>query len=307
MKVNNRYYQLFKLTCFLTAVSLVSCTSGSSDKKNTNDWNRGSITMAADENLQSITEQMTEVYEAQFDETNINLNLQPQDKIINDFINGTVKSMIVSRTLTDDEKATARQNQNSEITETVFAYNAIAVVTCRDSKDTLFELNAIKEYLQPNADSKLVFDNQRSGIAKFIMQKATVDAALFKNALVVTNALEVIEYVCSNKDAIGFIPFNFFSDEDDPQTRHILSKIRVLPVRHDAAVSTISQESIYNFSYPLQQTISVVLGNNPELVGRGFANFLCRDKAAKILLKAGLVPRFMPVRKINILDELKTN
>jgi hypothetical protein len=35
--------------------------------------------------------------------------------------------------------------------------------------------------------------------------------------------------------------------------------------------------------------------------------FLCREKAAKILLKAGLVPRFMPTREIIVHNELQTN
>lgn len=290
----------------LSLSCVLACTSNSK-KESANDWNKGSITIAVDENLQSIIQQMKDVYEAQFEGTKIVLNLQPQDKIINDFINGEITSMIVSRSLTAEEKETAKQNQTVEIIETVFAYDAIAVIAAQDFKDSIFSLTHFSTYLQPESAYKIVFDNQRSGIAKFILNKTKTDAEVFKRALVVNNVEEVVEYVQRYNNAIGFIPFNYISDEDEQQAKKIRSGIKVLHVEDDSVVCSISQENIAAFKYPLQESITIVLGNNPELVGRGFANFLSRDKAAKILLKAGLVPRFMPVRKINITDELKTN
>ena len=87
----------------------------------------------------------------------------------------------------------------------------------------------------------------------------------------------------------------------------IRSKIKILSVKQKDTISSVSQENIYTFSYPLQQPLNMVLGNNPELVGKGFVTFLCKEKAAKIILKAGLVPNFMPSRNIIVSDELKTN
>ncbi len=215
--------------------------------------------------------------------------------------------MIISRTLTEEETATSQQNQTVKITAQTFAYNAVAVIANKSFKDSILDMSTLKNYLNPSSPLKLVFDNQRSGIAKLIMHKASIDRALFKNAFVVNNATEVATYIAGNTNTIGFIPFNMISDEDDRNRDAVLSKVKVLDIRQDSTFAAISQSSIYTFSYPLQQSLTIVLGNNPELTGRGFSNFLCRERSGKILLKAGLVPRFMPTRTINILDNLKSN
>ncbi len=292
---------------FLACVLLFSCKMKLTEKDNiSNEWNSGTITIATDENLKDIMQQLVQIYEFEHKNAQVILNFQPQDKIITDFINGDIKSMIISRNLTEDEMVTSQQNQTVKITAQTFAYNAVAVIASKNAKDSILDMSSLKNYLNPGSPLKLVFDNQRSGIAKLVMQKAFIEKEYFKNALVVNNAAEVVAYTAANTNTIGFIPFNMISDEDDKNRSAILSKVKVLDIRQDSTVAAISQASIYTFTYPLQQSLTIVLGNNPELTGRGFSNFLCREKSGKIILKAGLVPRFMPTRRINILDNLKS-
>ncbi len=308
IKMKNKNLLSTAVYLFLTSLLLFSCKMKLSEKDGiSNEWNSGTITIATDENLKDIMQQLVQIYEFEQKNAKVILNFQPQDKIINDFINGDIKSMIISRNLTEAETATSQQNQTVKITAQTFAYNAVVLIAHKNFRDSLLDIRSLKDYLNPASSTKLVFDNQRSGIAKLVMQKASIDKALFKQALVVNNALEVVDFVAANTHAIGFIPFNLISDEDDKNTATILSKVKVLNIQQGATVAAISQESIYAFSYPLQQSLTIVLGNNPELTGRGFSNFLCREKASKILLKAGLVPRFMPTRRINILDNIKSN
>lgn len=284
-----------------------SCKMQTTDTAASNDWNSGKIVIATDENLKNIGAQLTQIYEHENEKAEVVLNYQPQDKIINDFVNGKTRSMMISRTLTARETALSDQNQHVETLETVFAYTAVALVANRNFRDSVVDMASFPDYLQPGSEIKLVFDNKQSGIPEFIMQKAGLKTSLMKNALVVNGAEEVIEYVKRDKNAIGFISFTAISDPYDSKLKETLSSIRILDIRQKNIVHQVSQENIYNFSYPLQQPISIVLGNNPELVGKGFMNFLCREKAAKILLKAGLVPRFIPVRNIIVLNELKIN
>lgn len=292
----------------LASLLLFSCKMNLTEKDSiSNEWNSGTITIAADENLKNILQQLVQIYEFEHKNAKVILNFQPQDKIITDFINGDIKSMIVSRNLTEDEMMTSQENQTVKITAQTFAYNAVALIANNAFRDSIIDIRTLRDYLNPSSPIKLVFDNQRSGIAKLVMEKAAIEKALFKNALVVNNTKEVVDYVSANPHTIGFIPFNMISDKDDNSTSAVLSKVKLLSIQHDDVISGISQESIYAFTYPLQQSLTIVLGNNPELTGRGFSNFLCREKASKILLKAGLVPRFMPTRRINILDNLKSD
>lgn len=276
-------------------------------KKDTvyNDWNSGTITIATDESVSDILGQLKQIYEHENTNADVQLRFQPQDKIISNFINGEITSMIVCRALTAKEKESSQQHQKIEITENIFAYTAVAVIANVSFKDSAIDVGAIKNYLKANSTVRLIFDNEQSGIPSFIANKASIAAASFKNALVVKNTTAVIEYVKRNPNSIGFIPYNKIS-EDNTETAKLLSSLKVLKVSQGGTAYLPSQQSIYDFSYPLQCPVNLVLGRNPELVGKGFSNFLCRVKASKILLRAGLVPRYMPVRQIVVHNELQT-
>ncbi len=302
-----RYIHNIQLVGWLLIISMIlSCnTNNKSAGKDT--WNTGTITIATDENLKEITEQLVQIYEHDYENAKIILDFQPQDKIIQDFLNGDIKSMIVNRVLSNKEIKLSNQNQKAKIVENILAFNAIALIVNKKFKDTILTISDLKNYLLPNAAVKLVFGNNKSGIPKHILQKGNLDISLFKNALLVNNTSDVIEYVKRNDASIGFIPFNYISDSHTSSAKDILSKVKTLRIQDNNIISSVSQESIYNNSYPLLQQITIVLGNNPEIVGTAFVNWLCKERAAKILLKAGLVPRFMPKRNIIVQDEIKTN
>lgn len=285
---------------------VASCnTKNATKKETTSEWNTGTITIATDENLKNIAEQLSQIYEHENPEAHIIFNYQLQDKIINDFVNGKISSMLISRNLTRNEKEISNQNQKTAAVENVFGYNAVALIANKSFKDSVLNIKNLSDYLQPNAAVKLVFDNKQSGIARYIMQLANIEPLLFKNALVVNNSQEVIEYVQRNQTSIGFIPFNLISNRDENETKSLIESIKILDVKQNDTIHEVSQSTIYNFTYPLQQSINIVLGRNPELVGTGFTNFLTREKSAKILLRAGLVPAFMPNRNIEIRNELE--
>jgi phosphate transport system substrate-binding protein len=298
--------QLYLFILFFVMMMIASCKTSIKTKENkVSEWNSGIITIATDENLKNIAEQLAQIYEHENPSAKINFNYQPQDKIITNFINGNITSMLISRMLTNEERKTSLQNQQAKTIENIFGYNAIALITHPTFKDSIFDIKNLQNYLQPNSAVKLVFDNKQSGIAKYLIQLQDIDAQLFKNAFVVNNASEVIEYVQRNQTSIGFIPFNLISNRDDEETEVILKKIKILAIKQNDTICKISQDAIYNFTYPLQQSINIVLGKNPELVGTGFTNFLTKQQSAKILLRAGLVPAYMPNRSFEISDELK--
>lgn len=285
---------------------LFSCNT-KNNKPPKDEWNIGTITIAADENLKDIALQLALIYEHDYNQAKINFNFQPQDKIISDFINGKITSMLINRNLTKDELEMSNQSQQTKVVENILAYNAIALISNKTFIDTAIILTNLKNYLQTNSTTKLVFDNTKSGIAKYILEKEKLDISLFKNALVVNNTDEVIDFVERNNSSIGFIPFNYISNMHAAKAKAILSKIKTLAIIDSNRMYSLSQQSIYDFKYPLSQPITIVLGKNPEIVGTAFVNWLVKERASKILLKEGLVPYYMPNRNINVQDELKTN
>lgn len=286
--------------------TMFSCKT-KNNKPPKDEWNVGTITIATDENLKDIAEQLALIYEHDYSKAEINFNFQPQDKIISDFLNGKITSMIINRNLTKEEIELGTQNQQTKVVENILSYNAIALIANKTFTDSIIDLSNLKKYLQPNATTKLVFDNTKSGIAKFILDNEKLDISLFKNALVVNNTDEVVDFIDRNNASVGFIPFNYISNTHSDKAKTILSKIKILAIKDSNEIYTLSQQSIYDFKYPLAQPITIVLGKNPETVGTAFVNWLVKERASKILLKSGLVPYYMPNRNINVQDELKTN
>ncbi|HUM52418.1 MAG TPA: substrate-binding domain-containing protein [Chitinophagales bacterium] len=298
--------QLFIFFILFGVIFLSSCnTKPTSKKEIISEWNSGTITIATDENLKNIAEQLSQIYEHENPAAHIIFNYQPQDKIINDFVNGKITSMLISRNLTKNEKEISTNNQHTKTLENVFGFNAVATISNQNFNDSILDINKLTNYLQANSTVKLVFDNKQSGIARYIMKLANIEPALFKNALVVNNSNEVVEYVKRNQSSIGFIPFNLISNRDEEETNKLTQTIKILDIKQNDTIYEVSQASIYSFSYPLQQSINIVLGRNPELVGTGFTNFLTKERSAKILLRAGLVPAFMPKRNFEIRNEVE--
>jgi phosphate transport system substrate-binding protein len=291
----------------LGCLVFISCKNKTGITSESNDWNSGKIVIASDTNLRSVLDQMKPVYENSYPDAVVDFNYSNEEDIVRDFINGKVRVMIISRSLLETERQqSASVQQINEVREHIFAYDAIAVISCKQFRDSVIALEQIPGFLQENSAIKMVFDNAYSGIAKQVMSVCNIHAEAFKNAYVVKNPQAVIDYVANDPQAIGFIPFNFISNSYLETNVVNRQKIKLLAISvHDTAYS-LSQNDIAYSNYPFKRPLNIVIGNNPDPVGRGFTNFMHRRQAAKILLKSGLVPVNIPVRNVTVHDELKT-
>jgi phosphate transport system substrate-binding protein len=280
------------------------CKNNQPITSESNDWNTGSMTLPCDTNLQPVFDQMKPVYENSYPQAVINFQYRNEEDLIRDFVDGIIKAMAISRNLTNSEIQQAAIQQKIEIREHVFAYDAIAVIAAPNFMDTILALEAIPGYLEKDSPVKLVFDNAYSGIAKQVMQVCRINPGAFQNAYVVKNPQAVIDYVAGNPQAIGFIPYNFISNSYESADLANRKKIKLLSLSKRDTLYSLSQEDIAYSAYPFTRPLNMVLGNNPDLVGRGFTNFLHRSQAARILLKSGLVPKNLPVRQIRVRESL---
>jgi phosphate transport system substrate-binding protein len=247
---------------------------------------------------------MKPVYENSFPQATINFQYKNEEELVRDFVAGRAKVIIISRELSPAENQEAAVNQKIEIREHIFAYDAVAVIAGKNYKDSVLAIEKIPEFLLLHTSTKLIFDNAYSGIAKQVMQLCQVNPSAFKYAFVVKNPQEVIDYVSNDPHAVGFIPFNYISNSYEQSDLNNRQKIKLLGLSQKDTVYKLSQENIAYSYYPLKRPLNIILGNSPDLVGIGFTNFLHRTQAAKILLKSGLVPKFLPVRKVVVREEL---
>jgi len=284
--------------------ALVSCNSSQKDEqqKNLNDWETGTARIHADTNLRYLLDQIIPVYEHFHPKSKLIVDYSNEDALINDFKADKNKIILVSTAFDREELAYCEQVQKAKIIQYTFGYDAIAVISSRQNPDSVFYLNQLAEMLQ-NKKTPLVFDHVQSGIAKALMQQVKINPALFKNALVVNNLKDVVNYVVAKPESIGFIPFNLVSNDEDVSSRLLLEKIKLLPVRLNDTTFYLSQDDLANGQYPLYRPISIIIGNTDEVNALGFADFLMNQQVSKIMIHSGVIPTIMPERLYQYTEE----
>jgi phosphate transport system substrate-binding protein len=277
---------------------------------------RGNIKITVDESFKPIIE--TEVFT--FTHLYTNAKIKPQYKpeldVINDFMNDSVKVIVTSKKLSDYQIQYLRDTQVI-VRTTTYAYDALALVTNRNNKDTLMTYNTvrniflgnIRKWQEVNPKSKLgdirvIFDNNKSGNIRYFKELFEIKDTLSGNFFAVNSNAEVINFVSRNEDALGVISVNWISDKDDSTSMSFIKKVNVIAVSqqlaNDGSYYRPHQGFIYDKSYPFVREIYLISRETFAGLGSGFVNWACAEQGQRIVLKAGLVPATMPIRLVQV-------
>jgi phosphate transport system substrate-binding protein len=294
--------------------SFVSCNTGSWIPSESPTY--GNIKITVDESFQPLID--TEVFT--FTHLYTNAKIKPQYKpeydVINDFMNDSVKVIVTSKKLTDDQIQYLRDT--SVVARTItFAYDALVLVTNKENKDTLITFKSVKDIflgiatswkdLEPKSklgNIRIVFDNTRSGNIRYFKELFEIKGNLPGNFYAVNNNKEVIDFVSRNPDAMGIVSANWISDKDDPECRSLMSKINRVAVSQqmvdDGSYYYPDQGFIYQKSYPFVREIYLISRETFKGLGSGFIQWATAELGQRIVLKSGLVPATMPIRLVQI-------
>lgn len=286
---------------FLFLVSLVvgltSC--GGSQKEGPKDGPAtGSISIGVDESFQPLVNAEKAAFEENYHFAKLNLVFKPENESIADLLNDKVRSVVVSRELTDSEKEIfAREKITYRSFK--FAADGIALIVNKANSDTLITLDQLKSLL--NGSSKkassleLVVDKANSSNIKFLVDRFGLGNSGLAVAAVGSNKA-VVEYVQSHKNAVGIIGSNWISDGDNPTSLGFIRSVHVMSVSENG--KDYFQPFGYNLAlkkYPLRREIKMILKESHSGLGTGFVNYVCGDMGQLIVLKAGLIPLTRPI------------
>jgi phosphate transport system substrate-binding protein len=294
---------------------MVSCTGGSKSVPDETPT-RGNIRILADESFQPLVETEVFTFTHLYQNAKIRTEYKPEYDVINDFMNDSVRLIVTSKKLSDYQIQYLRDTQIIARTS-AFAYDALAIVTNKQNKDTLLRYNTIKDiflgritnWKDVNSKSKLgniqvIFDNTKSGNIRYFKEIFEVKDTLPKNFFAVKNNAEVIEFVSGNPDALGIVSVNWISDKDDSLSMSFINKINVVAVSqqyiNDGYYYRPQPGSIYDKSYPFVREVYLISRETFVGLGAGFINWACGEQGQRIVLKSGLVPATMPIRLVQI-------
>jgi phosphate transport system substrate-binding protein len=294
---------------------LVSCAGGSNSRPEETPT-RGNIKISVDESFQPLIDTEVFTFTHLYTSANIKPEYKPEYDVINDFMNDSVKVIVTSKKLTDYQVHFLRDTQIIART-TTYAYDAIALVTNRQNKDTLIKYGIIKDiflgkvsnWKEVNPKSKLgdiriIFDNTKSGNIRYFRELFEISESLPGNFFAVKSNPEVIDFVSRNPDALGIISVNWISDKDDSTSMSFIKKVNVVAVSSvffdDGYYYRPLQGSIYDKSYPFVREIFLISRETFHGLGSGFIQWATADQGQRIVLKSGLVPATMPIRLVQI-------
>jgi len=277
---------------------------------------RGNIRISVDESFQPLIDSEVFTFTHLYKSAKIAPQYKPEYDVINDFMNDSVKVIVTSKKLSDYQIQYLRDTLVIART-TTYAYDALALVTNKQNKDTLLKYNIIRDifhgsiskWKEINPKSKLgeirvIFDNTKSGNIRYFKELFEVKDTLKSNFYAVRNNAEVIDFVSRNPDALGIVSVNWISDKDDSLSMSFINKVNIIAVSqqyiNDGSYYRPYQGSIYDKSYPFVREIYFISRETFAGLGSGFINWACAEQGQRIVLKSGLVPATMPIRLVQI-------
>ena len=309
---------IFGIQLILVSVSVLFYSCHMTPQKFTDETpTRGTIKIAVDESYQLLADAELYTFQSTYKDAKVTPVYLPEDSIVKLFLEGSVKVIITSRKLTDNEAAYLKGKSFVPRT-TQIAYDALAFIVNKSNPDVHIRYNMLKDifngktsnWKQINPQSKLgdikvVFDNPASNNVKTIMNKFGMTGSLPGYCYSANKNSEVVNFVENHPEALGILSVNWISDPRDSTSHSFLSKINVVSVSSEldpdgAEFYSPHPAYIANKEYPFIREVYTINRETFAGLGTGFTSFIAGDAGQRIILKMGMLPATLPVRLIEI-------
>ena len=300
---------------FLAIVFLWAGCKDEEQKKSADDTtSSGTIHISVDESFKPVIEEQISVFESSFPGTHIIASYKSEANCLKDFFRDTLtRLVIVTRGLSATEDKYMLDSLGYYPGWNDIASDAITIIVNSNNNDTLFTMDRLKQQLtgKMNRDQPIVFDGLNSTstvryISDSILRGERFDTSVVKAT---KSSKEVIEYVSTHENAIGFAGISWIGNPEDSAQVSMLKKVKIAYVQCDKCIDTPyvkpMQESILSRRYPLVRGLYYLLKENYQGLGNGFINFLKYERGQLIFKRAYLGPVMgFAVRNVRINQKL---
>jgi phosphate transport system substrate-binding protein len=275
----------------------------------------GTIRISVDESFRPVIEEQIKVYEATHPGTKINANYKPEAECLKDLAaDSATKLVIVTRSLTAKEARYFNDSLSFVPRSERLAWDAIAVVVNGKSNDTTFTLPQLQQLLSGEvaANKKIVFDGlTATSTIRFAMDSILKGKKFdFNKVQAAKNSKEVLDFVASNENAIGFVGISWIGNPEDTAQVNMLKKVKIAYVKCDACIDSPyvkpTQRGVSTRRYPLVRGLYYILKERSSGLASGLAGFMQYERGQLIFRRAYLQPTMnFDVRNVIINEGLK--
>lgn len=221
-----RIFYFFSIA-FCCTLFLTACKS---NKKGNSNWMQEyDVKVAIDETFQPIMDNIVQSYGMAYPEANMKPHYVSEDQAIRMLVNDSVRCIIVTRKLSDNERNIIRSHR-LDATQALIASDAIALVVNKANRDSLITLDEIKgivtgkitrwEQLKHHAETgelSLVFDNSGSSTVRFMKDSLCNGHDLQGNVFASEGKTNqsVLDMVKTNRNIIGIVGANWLKQQSD--------------------------------------------------------------------------------------------
>jgi phosphate transport system substrate-binding protein len=294
---------------FLAVIVFFFACNQSKSSKNKETILKGSATIYVDETLMPIIEDQVDIFESKY-EAKIKLISKSEAETVNSLFKEKGAIAILTRNLTLEESKVFEQRKIIPKI-TMFATDAVALISNKNTKDSIVALKDVISFMQGNAVPSikgLVFDNPNSSTVRYMNSLAGIKTIPEKNVFSFKTNDEVIKYVSENEGMIGVVGVNWLT-QPMPSMQKYVDNVKTLKVKglkgEDAF--TPSQNNIAERKYPLARDLYIINCQGYSGLGMGFASFVAGDIGQRIILKSGLLPVRIPGRNITIRNKIEND
>jgi phosphate transport system substrate-binding protein len=288
--------------CWLVFIYLlVGCKSDERKRAELPDmFNRGTIHISCDESFKPAIDEEVKVYEALYPGTKILVHYKPEAECLKDFAVDSIRMIIATRGYSEGEKNFLIDSMHVQPDKLVIARDLIAVIVNPAAKDTFFSMGELKDLLTGMSKRNLipVFDGTTAtSTVRFMLDSVLKGQSFGKNVQAAKSSVEVVNYVASTPNAVGFVGYGWVGDEEDTAQVSYMKRVKTAFVEStDSAGFYIkpSQYFIYTKSYPMVRDLVYTLKENHMGLGHGFAHFLYSMQGQLIFRRAYLMPVILP-------------
>jgi phosphate transport system substrate-binding protein len=299
----------------LIMLSVTSCT-----KRQGSDIRSGTLTVLATESHLPLVQQLVADYHSVFSEVVVTPEGTTTRAAIVDMVNDSVHCVVVDRRLNEEERSAVQEAKRTVI-ETEIASDGLVVLVHPSNKLSAISMETLKAIVSGKTalwnsvpESRLhgvielCLTGKNSGLYELITRyffKLEKDASL---AAMATSQQGIIEYVATHPEALGVVSFAAWRDTTRPANESAREKVRPLDLLATNAEGvqtavSLNQRNIYDQTYPLTYSLYIYTSEKIPGPAYGFSAFVAGETGQRVFLYAGLVPKTMPYRTIQLTQE----
>lgn len=277
-----------KIILVLLAVTAILFSCSKTKDKDIDNPNKGEITVETDEFFKSVIEALAERYMALNPLTKINVVIKKEDLGFLDLLNKKARVVVMSRELTNQEKAAFDTKVELPWQPAKFAADAVLFVVPKNSPVESVSMDEI--YKELTSDSKnLIFDGTNSSNLNFVAQKFNKKPADLKFSIINGNE-NVVSQLKNYPGKIGVISYNTISRPFGEEAQRLRTELKILKVIKNGKVYEPSLDNLKTMNYPFTRVLYLLTNETYYGLGNGFIRFSCQQLGQIVVEKEGLQP-----------------